>query len=231
MKIMASVQAHRLLQHDHRGSIAPQLAVSRQQQHRLCSALAYQQPIKRIAVIPINLQLRHRQQVGGSDREPTEALQRHLALQLRQIHPQAADRHLDRHLPQRGLAHKHLSLRCLHPLHHRLRQSRIAIQPPQQQVGVEQQPAHVSASKSSSSGASKSSASWIWPRIAPGAATSWAGACQPTSRAIGTPDRAITTSPPCSTSCSSWDRWVLAWWMFTRPIARRLELSLSLVRP
>jgi predicted ATP-dependent Lon-type protease len=30
-------------------------------------------------------------------------------------------------------------------------------------------------------------------------------------RAIGTPERAITTSWPCSTSCSSWWRWVLAW--------------------
>lgn len=231
MKDMAGLQVQPLPQHDHRGAIAPQLAVSRQQQHRLRSALAHQQPIKRIAVISITLQLRHRQQVGGADRQPAEALQWHLALQLRQIHPQAADRHLDRHLPQRGLAHKHLRLRCLHPLHHRLWKSRIAIQPQQHQVGVEQQPAHVSASKSSSSGALKSSASWIWPRIAPGAATGWAGACQPTSRAIGTPDRAITTSPPCSTSCSSWDRWVLAWWMFTRSIARRLELSLSLVRP
>ena len=81
-------------------------------------------------------------------------------------------------------------------------------------AGVGEPPCQVgsifNASNKPSRGASKSSRSSIWPRIAPGAATRWAGACQATSRAIGTPERAITTSLPCSTSCSNWERWVLA---------------------
>lgn len=45
------------------------------------------------------------------------------------------------------------------------------------------------------------------------------------------PERAIITSWPCSTSWSSWARWVLAWWMFTGSIAAHPELSLGLVCP
>ncbi len=120
-------------------------------------------------------------------------------------------RHLDRHLPQGRLTHEHLRLRRLHPLHHWLRQPWITVQPPQNQMGMEQQPRHYSASNSPSRGASKSSLSWIWPRIAPGAATGRGGACQATSRAIGTPERAITTSWPCSTSCNSWETDQAAW--------------------
>jgi len=107
---------------DHRGAIAAQLAVRSQQQHRLHPALAHQQAIKGIPVDAIGFQFPHGQQVGVADRQPTEALLRHLALQFRQIHLQPADRHLDRYLPQRCLAHEHLRLRRLHPLHHGLRQ-------------------------------------------------------------------------------------------------------------
>ena len=84
-----------------------------------------------------------------------------------------------------------------HRRHDGAGQARVVIQPPQQQVDVKQQSRHRNASNRSSSGASKSSATWIRPRIAPGAATGWTGSCQGTSRAIGTPDRAITTSLPC----------------------------------
>jgi hypothetical protein len=37
-----------------------------------------------------------------ADRQPTEALQRLLALKFRQIHLQPADLNLDRHLPRRS---------------------------------------------------------------------------------------------------------------------------------
>ena len=56
----------------------------------------------------IALQRRHSQQLGVADRQPTSVLQGHLALQFRQIHLQPADQYLDRHLPQRCLAHEHL---------------------------------------------------------------------------------------------------------------------------
>jgi hypothetical protein len=80
-------------------AVAPQLAVRCQQQHGFRPALAHQQPIKGIAMVAIGLQLRHRQQMGVAKRQPAKTLQRYLALQLGQIHMQAADRHLHRHLP------------------------------------------------------------------------------------------------------------------------------------
>lgn len=88
----------------------------------------------------------------------------HLALQLCQIQPQAANRHLDRHFPEGGLAHKHLRLRGPHPLHHSHRQAWIVAEAPQQQVGVEQQPHHRRASNNPSRRALKSSATAIRER-------------------------------------------------------------------
>lgn len=51
--------------------------------------------------------------------------------------------------------------------------------------------------------------------IHPGAATGLPGACKSDTRVIYTRERAITTSCPCTTSCSNWERLVMAWWMFT----------------
>jgi hypothetical protein len=64
----------------------------------------------------IALQLRHSQEVFIANRQPPKTLQRYLALQFRQIHLQPTNRHLDRHLPQGCLAHKHLRARGLNPL-------------------------------------------------------------------------------------------------------------------
>ncbi len=50
----------------------------------------------------IALQRRRGQQMDVADRQPTEALQRLLALKFRQIHLQPADLNLDRHLPRRS---------------------------------------------------------------------------------------------------------------------------------
>jgi len=174
--------------HNHRGAIAPQLAIHRQQQHRLHPALADQQSIKGIPMDTIALQLRHSQEVFIANRQPTKTLQGHQALQFRQIHLQPTNRGFDRHLPQGCLAHENLSAGCLHPFHHSHRQARVVFQPPQKQVGVEQKPRHRNTLNRSSSGASKSSGRVIWPRIAPGAAPplgaagrggSWPGGCSP----------------------------------------------------
>ena len=68
-------------------------------------------------MLAIRFKAAHRHEMGVANRQPAKALLQNQALQLHEVHLQPADRYLDRHDPQRGLAHKHLGIRRPHALH------------------------------------------------------------------------------------------------------------------
>src|SRR5207237_4333180 len=136
---------------------------------------------------------------------------------------QFADPEFGRYLARRSGAREHLAARIGDGIASDRRQCRIAEQPPEQRVGVQQQthPYALSESGACSQGSSSSGGSGSknsgpisnWPRIAP--KTRFPLGATAVSLATGLLPRAMMISSPASARATSLERLVLAAWIDT----------------
>jgi hypothetical protein len=165
----------RALNHQNRWAITAELGIRSEHEQRLGKALCHQQTVERVFVVLEKRQGDQPHDMGRLNLQPAEAVGWNLGGSPGDVCVELADSGLNRHLPQRRLADEDCSARLASAPYGLRGQGTVAIQPPENQLCVEEQPHPARPSKAASrsygKGALKSSAIWICPFMLPGSRT------------------------------------------------------------
>src|SRR5712691_3222134 len=154
--------------------------------------------------------------MGDRDGERVEAVADQLCIEIVR-RGQLAERGLDRQFPGGGRADRDIRFGPGDGRAGGLAERGIVGQPPEQRVGVEEQPhgcSPLKAAATSGGSSSKSGAMVTRPSQPPGVRGAW-DSTYGTSLATGVPDRPIRISSPCSARSTRREKFVFASWMFT----------------